>query len=159
MDYKKTSELATTTTLQDTDLLGVAQDNLSGGFVSKKITYDSIKTNLSADLPSSFGITVDGGGSVITTGSKGFVTIPYDKTILNWYLVAGITGSIVFDIKRNGTSIIGTGNKPTLSSQISANAAVSGWTSVALTAGDILEFNVDSIGIITWVNLIIKIGG
>jgi hypothetical protein len=30
---------------------------------------------------SSFGITIDGGGSVITTGVKGYITIPYSGTI------------------------------------------------------------------------------
>lgn len=104
-----------------------------------------------------FGITIDGAGSVITTGSKGFVTIPYTCTITNWYLAADQSGSVVIDVKRSGTSIVGgSGNKPTLSSAISGNAAVASWTSVAVTAGDILEFNVDSASTLTRVNLVIK---
>jgi hypothetical protein len=107
-------------------------------------------------VTNSFGITVDGSGSVVTTGSKGFVTVPYTCTITNWYLAADQSGSVVIDIKRSGTSIIGAGNKPTLSSAISGNAAVSSWTSVAVTAGDILEFVVDSASTLTRVNLVIK---
>lgn len=30
------------------------------------------------------GVTVDGGGSVITTGSKGYITIPFTCTVTNW---------------------------------------------------------------------------
>ena len=36
----------------------------------------------------------------------------------------------------------GTGNKPTLSSAITANAAVSGWTSVVFATNDKLEIKV-----------------
>jgi len=104
------------------------------------------------------GVTVDGGGSVITTGSKGYITIPFTCTITNWYLAADVSGSVVFDVKRSGTSIIGGGgNKPTLSSQSSANAAVSSWTSTSISTGDILEFNVDSAATITRVNLVLKL--
>jgi hypothetical protein len=71
-------------------------------------------------------------------------------------LAADQIGSVVIDVKRSGTSIVGAGNKPTLSSAISGNAAVSSWTSVAVTAGDILEFNVDSASTLTRVNLVIK---
>ena len=113
--------------------------------------------------PKTFGITVDGAGQVLTTGSKGFVTIPYDCTITNWYLVADTFGGSTFDIKRDGTSLVGTGNFPSLLDPetgytVSRNAAVSGWTSVAITAGDILEFvstNESTEGA-TKVNLVIK---
>jgi hypothetical protein len=105
------------------------------------------------------GITIDGGGSVPATGSKGFVTIPLVGTIANWYLAADQSGSCVIDVKRSGSSIVGAGNKPTLSSAQSGNAAVSSWTSTAISAGDIIEFNLDSVTTITWVNLVIKFSG
>lgn len=106
------------------------------------------------------GITIDGGGSVPATGSKGFVTIPFAATITNWYLAADASGSLVIDVKRSGTSIVGGGgNKPTLSTAQTGNAAVASWTSTAISAGDIIEFNLDSITTITRVNLVIKITG
>jgi len=106
----------------------------------------------------SFGITVDGGGSAVTTGSKGFVTIPYNATITNWYMAADQSGSIVIDVKRSATSIVGGGgNKPTLVSASNATNAVSSWTSNTITAGDILEFNVDSCTTITNINLVLKV--
>jgi len=104
-----------------------------------------------------FGITVDGAGTVLTAGSKGFVTIPYDCTITDWFLAADQAGNVVIDVLLGGTSIVGTGNPPTLSTAQSGNAAVSGWTSVAVTAGDILEFAVTGTpATITRVNLVIK---
>ena len=106
-----------------------------------------------------FGITVDGAGAALTAGSKGFLTVPYSCAITNWYLAADQAGDVVFDVKRGGTSIIGTGNAPTLSTAQSGNAAVSGWDSVAVAEGevDILEFEITGTpASITRVNLVLK---
>ena len=105
----------------------------------------------------SFGLYTDGGGSVITTGSKALVISPYIATITDWYMTSGITGSAVVDIKRNGISIIGSGNKPTLSTQNYATAVVNSWTSTSVSIGDVLEFNIDSVSTITNLNVVIKI--
>lgn len=105
-----------------------------------------------------FGITLDGQGGVISTGSKGFRYFSNNRTILSWYIKGddATVGSIVVDIKRSGVSIIGVGNKPTLSSANSATANVSGWTSTTIADGDELEFNVDSVSTFTRINLIIN---
>ncbi len=104
-----------------------------------------------------FGITLDGIGGVISTGSKGYVIAPYACTIVRWDLIGDVSGSIVVDIKRSGTSIIGAGNKPTLSSQVSNGAVASSWTSLAIAQGDVLEFNVDSASTVTRINLSIRV--
>ena len=44
------------------------------------------------------GITVDGGGSVISTGVKGFTSVPNTGTITRARLLADQSGSVVFDI-------------------------------------------------------------
>jgi hypothetical protein len=112
----------------------------------------------SNQITGTIGITVDGQGGVVSTGSKGFVTIPYNCTITNWYVSSDVSGSIQFDIKRSGTSIVGGGgNKPLLSSAISGNAAVASWTSTSVTAGDILEWNVDSATTITNATVVLKV--
>lgn len=120
-------------------------------------TLIGMNTDVASASIGSFGVTLDGGGGIISTGSKGFVTIPYACTITKWFLSANVSGSIVMDIKRDGVSIIGAGNKPTLSSTISGNAVVSGWTSVAVAEGDIIEWYVDSAATLTNVSLTIKI--
>tara|TARA_R110000868_G_scaffold266610_1_gene525888 strand:+ start:1470 stop:2807 length:1338 start_codon:yes stop_codon:yes gene_type:complete len=137
--------LSSLTVTGNTILNGLSANTISG------TTFDNLKKT-------SFGITLDGNGGVISTGSKGFITIPYIGTITNWYITSDASGSIVVDLKRSGTSIIGGGgNKPTLSSAQRANASVSGWTSTAISANDEIEFNVDSSTTVTRINLIIYI--
>jgi len=111
-----------------------------------------------------FGLTIDGGGSAITTGIKGDITIPFDCTINSWYLVADAAGSIVIDVWKDTfanypptvlDSIAGT-EKPTLSSVISASDTNLTTWSKTVTAGDVIRFNVDSASTITRVTLTIK---
>ena len=113
----------------------------------------------------SFGITIDGGGSAITTGVKGYVQVPYSGTITGWTLLADVSGSIVIDVWKDiyanfpplvGDSIAGS-EKPTLSSQqINEDNTLSTWTT-SVSAGDIIAFNVDSASTLTRVNLAINI--
>jgi len=112
--------------------------------------------SLSGLQATSKGVTFDGQGGVIGTNNYTQVRIPATGTITGWTVYsitpstgADLSGSIVVDIKRSGTSIIGAGNKPTLSSTASASAAPSSWTSTAVTAGDILSFYVVSATTVT----------
>lgn len=112
----------------------------------------------------SFGITIDGGGTAITTGLKGFVRVPYNCTITGWELYADQTGSVVIDVWKDTyanfpptslDSIAGT-EKPTLSSaQKNQDTSLSTWTT-SVTAGDIVAFNVDSATTVTRVSLSIN---
>ncbi len=125
----------------------------------------------SAQLPASsggltkdvIGVTVDGGGSVVTTGSKGYKVIQEACTITGWTILGKESGSVVVDIKKcnyagfpSTTSIAGT-EKPTLSSaQKNQDLTLSTWTT-SLLEGDILEFVVDSASTCTRFNLFINI--
>ena len=106
----------------------------------------------------SFGTTIDGQGGVIVAASTsyGYVYIPSAGTITGWALNSDVSGSAVIDVKRSGTSIIGGGNSPTLTSASSASASVSGWTSTTVAAGDIIEFVATSATTITRLNVFIK---
>lgn len=108
------------------------------------------------------GFVLDGGGSAITVGAKkAYVTVPIDCTITKWRLLADIAGSIVLDIWRStfagfpptALDIITPGSKPTLVAAIkNESTTLTGWTT-SLTAGDILEINVDSAATVTKVYL------
>jgi hypothetical protein len=110
-----------------------------------------------------FGITIDGGGSVITIGQKGFVTIPFKGTITKWDIFADQPGDIVIDVWKDtyanfpptvADSIAGT-EKPTLSaSQKNQDATLSTWVT-AVNAGEIVGFNVDSVATVERVTLIV----
>lgn len=100
---------------------------------------------------------IDGGGSAITTGEKGHLSIPFNCEIVACELEADQTGSITIDIWRdtfgnfpptNTDSITG-GNEPALSSaQADWDGTLTGW-SKSLSRYNILAFNVDSCATIT----------
>lgn len=140
---------------KDTD--GTLAANSDIKYPSQKAvkTYsDAIDTK---NKKSSFGITLDGVGGVISVGSKGFIAaLPFGFSATHWYVKADQAGDIVIDIKRNGVSIIGAGNKPTLAAAQQNNSAIAGWTNSTLAENDEIEFVVDSAATVTRVNLIIK---
>jgi hypothetical protein len=120
-------------------------------------------TGSSAALTRSVGITIDGGGSTITTGSKGYIYMPFGGTITQATLLANASGSIVVDVKKSTytgfptTTSICASAKPTLSSaQKSKDSTLTGWTT-SFSADDVLEFVVDSATTVTRVNLVLTI--
>jgi hypothetical protein len=127
-------------------------------------TVGAMRTTLGVALPP-IGITVDGGGSAITTGAKGYVTVPFAGTISAWYLTGDQSGSIVFDVWKIATgsalptvtNTITASAKPTLSSAAAGNSStLTGWTT-SVSAGDIIGFNVDSITTLTKATLVLKV--
>jgi hypothetical protein len=116
----------------------------------------------------SIGITIDGGGSTITTGVKGFVVAPANCTISSATLLstdASVTsGSIVVDVWKDTyasypptvADTITASAKPTLSSATkSQDSTLTGWTT-SVTAGDILGFKVDSVTTLTRASLFLR---
>lgn len=104
----------------------------------------------------SFGIVVDGAGTVLTTGSKGVRYIPWDCTITGWDIRSDVSGSCVFNVKRASVSLAGT-EKPTLSASSSnADLTLSTWTT-SLLAGDVVEFEIESASTITRATLTILV--
>lgn len=106
---------------------------------------------------------IDGGGSEITTGSKGYIVIDFPCVVNSWTIVADQSGSISVDVKRatyanfpTTTSISGT-EKPTLSSaQKNQDLSLTTWTTT-IASGDILEFVVDSVSDVEVVTIAIKV--
>lgn len=104
---------------------------------------------------------IDGGGSAITTGVKGFLEVPWDCTVTRATLVADQSGDIVIDVwadtyanaPPDDAGSITASAPPTLSgAQTSQDSTLSGWTT-ALNAGDIIGFNVDSVSTVERVTL------
>lgn len=119
-----------------------------------------------SDLPTdaktySFGLVIDGGGNPIVSGIVGDVIIPVNMTITGWTLVADQVGSIVIDLWKDTyanfpptvlDTITGS-EKPTLSSvNKNQDLTLTTWTT-AVTAGDIVRFNVDSASTVTRITL------
>ena len=108
---------------------------------------------------------IDGGGSAITTGVKGFLEIPFACTINQATLLADQSGSIVIDIWKDTyanypptvADTITASAKPTITTATkSQDATLTGWTT-SIAAGDILGFNVDSITTCQRVTLSLKV--
>ena len=108
---------------------------------------------------------IDGGGSVITTGIKGALEIPFACTINRVTLLADQSGSIVIDIWKQAyadyppedANSITAAAPPTLSAAaMSQDSTLTDWTT-AIAAGDCLKFNVDSIATCKWVTLSLKV--
>lgn len=124
-------------------------------------TFETLASNVKRK---SFGITIDGGGSVITTGVKGYVTVPYTGTITQWTLLADQSGSIVIDVWKDTyanypptvADTIAGSEKPTLTAAIkNQDTTLSTWTT-AVVAGDVIGFKVDSATTVTRVTLVIE---
>ena len=108
---------------------------------------------------------IDGGGSVITTGVKGYLEVPFDCTIERQTLLADQTGSIVIDIWKDTfanfpplvADTITASAKPTISAGVKdQDATLTGWTT-AISEGDILAYNVDSVTTIERVTMSLKV--
>lgn len=98
------------------------------------------------------GITVDGGGAVITTGVKGFSSVPASGTIIRARMLADQSGSAVINVWKDVfanypptvADKITAAAPPTLTAQDhSEDVTLTGWTT-SVTVGDVIGFNVDS---------------
>jgi hypothetical protein len=108
---------------------------------------------------------IDGGGSAITTGIKGDLTIPFGCVIDQWTLLADQSGSIVVDIWKDtyanypptvADTITGSA-LPTISSALKGQSStLTGWTAT-IAAGDTLRFNVNSASTVTRVTLSLRV--
>lgn len=98
------------------------------------------------------GCTIDGGSATPTVNTKVYVKVPFSGNITRWDIFADAAGSAVVDVWKHAsgtlptvTDTIAASAKPTLSSaQINSDATLTGWT-VAVAAGDIFGFNLDSV--------------
>lgn len=105
------------------------------------------------------------GGVTIPTGIAGSLTIPFNCQITEWTLLGDQTGSIVVDIWKDtyanypptvADTITGSA-KPTISTSNKAQSStLTGWTTT-INSGDILRFNVDSVALLTFVTLSLKV--
>ena len=117
-----------------------------------------------------FQFIIDGGGSAITTGMKGYIKVDFACTIQANVLLADQSGSIVVDIFKCTQAQFDAGaTHPVAADKITASApptittatksedaTLTGWTT-AVAAGDILGINVNSVTSITRATLGLKV--
>ncbi|MDW8267669.1 MAG: hypothetical protein RMN24_00755, partial [Anaerolineae bacterium] len=145
----------TSTVAWDLTTAGQARANVVAGSIGASQLATSFKTR-------TLNFIIDGGGAVITTGSKGYVVVDFAATAVSWTILAAQSGSIVVDVRRatyatfpTTSSIAGT-EKPTLTSaQKNQDTSLTTWSTIA--AGDILEFVVESVATVTRVTVSIRL--
>ena len=110
----------------------------------------SAAASLAAMDDAEIAMTIDGGGVVITAGKKGAIEIPFNCTIDRWTITADQSGSITIDINKSTysgypttTSITASATPAISSAQKAQSSTLTGWTT-SLSAGDIVEFEVDA---------------
>lgn len=118
-----------------------------GGDLSANRTI-AIAASISAGV---LGIVIDGGAAPPATGSKGFLQVPYACVINSWTMIADQSGSAQITVKKSTysgfpttASIVASAQPKLTSAQKNTSSTLTGWTTT-LAAGDILEFNLDSV--------------
>jgi hypothetical protein len=119
------------------------------------------------------GITIDGGGTVITTGTKGAIQVPFAGTIIGWSIIADLSGSISVEVDKAASSAPPSAPAVpnTTTDKISASApvvlsgaqsaasgttGVSTWTT-AVAQFDVIQFYVASASTVTRTTLYLRI--
>lgn len=104
---------------------------------------------------------IDGGGTEITTGIKGHLIVDNNLEVLEWAIVGDQSGSIVVDVNRatfanypTTASIAGTELPTITTSTKGEDRTLTSWSDI--DAGDVLEFEVDSITTIQRVTVALK---
>lgn len=136
-----------------------ASGGSSGGLVSLSTGVTGVLPAVNIDtnvITVDVGCTSDGGGSYISTGiaCEG-ARFDYSATISSWTVVNLSSGSVTWDIWRtangasswtptSGTSIVGSGTFPSVTTAYVNAASPSSWTSTQINAGDFIDFVVSS---------------
>jgi hypothetical protein len=138
-----------------------------GGNVKIKGTSNFLEfpdgTTMGSTQLKTIGISVSNGSQVLTTGTKGHRTIPYDCTIVNWRVTSTDSGAIEW-----GLNYATYANFPTMTAfsihhSDAPGIAASGykdesageatiadrWTPYQLSAGTIIQFDIDSVTSLT----------
>lgn len=106
---------------------------------------------------------IDGGGSAITTGKKGVLVVDFPCTVDEWAIIGEPDGAIVVDVNRSTfagypttSSIAGT-ELPTITAtnDTGEDRTLTSWSTIS--AGDIIEFEVDSVATIQRVTIALKV--
>lgn len=139
--------------------------NATGLPLSTGVTGTLAAANLTTNTKTrSIGVTIDGGGAAISSGSVRYQYIPYGCTITAATMIADQTGSAVVDVwvaayptMPTSANKITSATPPTLSSaQVSQNTTLTSWTT-AIAAGSILAFSVTSASTVTTINLTLTV--
>jgi len=135
----------------------LASVNFVGAGVTATNTGDAVTVTIpggaGGDTSGQFIVGFDAGIFLLAAGKQQDMIVPFTGTITSWTILADVTGSAVVDIWMDTyanfaptvADSITAAAKPTLSNAIKATSStLTGWTT-AVSAGDVLRFNLDSV--------------
>lgn len=135
------------------------------GHTHAQADITNLTTDLAAGKNAALGYTIDNGASVITTGNKKGIYVPFACTITEWTIGLDQSGSIVIDIWVDShanypptvADTITASAKPTVTTATKGQSStLTGWTT-AIPAGSWVYFNVDSVTSAQRADIILKV--
>lgn len=110
------------------------------------VTPNTNDVTIAATLGTESLISVFGNGTTdpVNTETRG-APMQWAGSFNAWRIMTidGGTGTITFDVKKNGTSMVGGGTKPSLSAAASSSGTITNWTTTTFAAGDLITIVVD----------------
>lgn len=172
MADKKISDLLTDNEFDDTEItasMAVEVYDPSGATATLRSgasVFSKLWKAMWRLYPTKLNLIIDGGGSIITTGIKRDLIIPFNCTITGYTIIADQTTNMVVDLwtdsyanypPTNADSITDAGTSITLTGASKATTTtLTGWTTT-LTAGNVLRPNVDSCSAATYVTIALDV--
>ncbi len=155
--------------ITQTEQAGVAASATEGIWWTQNLTPTTAMFTDDTDID--FGISgyktinfiIDGGGSAITTGIKGQLVVDFNCEVVEWAIIGLPTGAIVVDVSRSTfagfptTTTLSATEKPTITAtnDTGEDRTLTTWSDI--NAGDILEFEVDSVATIQRCTVALKV--
>ncbi len=144
-----------------TSLAQHVADATHNGYLS---SADWVRFNAAATATQTHTVTfvVDGAGTVLTTGTKNPIKVPYGGTLAGWTMMCSPSGSVTADVFRAAnaaglpvTSIVGgAGVKPAIATNVeNSSTSFTNWTSTTITAKDNLAISLSGVTAATYMEL------
>ena len=151
--------------MQAKRILNVTDPILSQDAATMKYVDDEVLPKIEwSDVPVAITFIIDGGGEDITTGRKGFLSIPFECTINSVTMLGDNAGSMVCDIwvdsyanhpPTDADSITAAAVPELDGADRSTDSTLTGWSKV-ISAGDVIAYNVDSVADLQYVTITLK---
>lgn len=139
------------------DLMEISKYVAPNTYVSRKIAAQTAANLFANNYQTAIVYEMDGGGLALTTGIKGYITLPFNGTIVSVEILSTSATTATFDIWKTSYTAFDAGathpvladsitdaNKPSMVSAVKfLDTTLTGWTT-SFSRGDIFAFVITS---------------